>query len=176
MAFKLSLKHVSSVGLMGLSALALMACATPANNPNPRSDIQAAQSNSSAESADYNESELVTAISTHLGVTSESAASAIARLFRERGRPVGYITGEEGGGALTIGARYGKGTLWMKNGETRKVYWQGPTIGFDAGAEAGKVFTLVYGLRDVDDLYRRLIIKKQTASPWPPSGRVWDYA
>jgi len=155
MAFKLSLKHVSSVGLMGLSALALMACATPANNPNPRSDIQAAQSNSSAESADYNESELVTAISTHLGVTSESAASAIARLFRERGRPVGYITGEEGGGALTIGARYGKGTLWMKNGETRKVYWQGPTIGFDAGAEAGKVFTLVYGLRDVDDLYRR---------------------
>ena len=155
MAFKLSLKHVASVGLMGLSALALMACATPANNPNPRSDIQAAQSNSSAESADYNESELVTAISTHLGVTSESAASAIARLFRERGRPVGYITGEEGGGALTIGARYGKGTLWMKNGETRKVYWQGPTIGFDAGAEAGKVFTLVYGLRDVDDLYRR---------------------
>jgi len=155
MAFKLSLKHVASVGLMGLSALALMACATPANNPNPRSDIQAAQSNSSAESADYNESELVTAISTHLGVTSESAASAIARLFRERGRPVGYITGEEGGGALTIGARYGKGTLWMKNGMSRKIYWQGPSVGFDWGIDASKVFTLVYGLNDPEFIFRR---------------------
>ena len=155
MAIKSSLKYVMRFGFISVSAFALVACATPANNPNANSDIREAQAKSSNQAADYNESELITAISTHLGVTSESAASAIERLFRERGRPVGYITGEEGGGALTIGARYGKGTLWMKNGETAKVFWQGPTIGFDAGAEAGKVFTLVYGLRDVRDLYRR---------------------
>lgn len=155
MARKLSAKSVTLTTLAVLSSLALVACATPSNNPNVRSDIRDAQAKSSNQADDYNESELVSAISTHLGVTSESAASAIARLFKERGRPVGYITGEEGGGALTIGARYGKGTLWMKNGETAKVFWQGPTIGFDAGAEASKVFTLVYGLRDTDDLYRR---------------------
>ena len=103
----------------------------------------------------YEDQELVQAISTHLGVTSESAASAIERLFRERGRPVGYITGEEGGGALTVGARYGKGTLWMKDGRQQRIYWQGPSIGFDAGAEASKVFTLVYGLDDPEDIYRR---------------------
>jgi len=155
MARKLSAKSVTLTTLAVLSSLALVACATPPNNPNVRSDIRDAQAKSSNQADDYNESELVSAISTHLGVTSESAASAIARLFKERGRPVGYITGEEGGGALTIGARYGKGTLWMKNGETAKVFWQGPTIGFDAGAEASKVFTLVYGLRNTDDLYRR---------------------
>ena len=71
-------------------------------------------------------------------------------MFKEKGRPVGYITGEEGGGALTFGARYGKGTLWMKNGQTKKVYWQGPTVGFDVGAEASKVFTLVYNLDDAE--------------------------
>ncbi len=137
------------------SALALGGCATPADNPNSATDIRTAQERSQNQAETYNESELVAAISTHLGVTSESAATAIERLFRERGRPVGYITGEEGGGALTIGARYGEGTLWMKNGTTEKLYWQGPTVGFDAGAEASKVFTLVYGLQDTRDIYRR---------------------
>lgn len=141
--------------IIAASALSFAGCATAPNNPNSSSDVRAAQSKAGQTSQDYNESELVTAISTHLGVTSESAASAIERLFKDRGRPTGYITGEEGGGALTIGARYGKGTLWMKDGRTQQVYWQGPTIGFDAGADAGKVFTLVYGLNDPNYLYQR---------------------
>lgn len=134
----------------------LAGCATaPPDNPNSATDIRAAQERSQGQAETYNENELVAAISTHLGVTSESAATAIERLFKDRGRPVGYITGEEGGGALTIGARFGKGTLWMKNGDTMPIYWQGPTIGFDVGAEAGKVFTLVYGLKDMEDIHRR---------------------
>ena len=137
------------------SALALGGCATSQNNPNSASDIRTAQDRSQSEAKTYNESELVAAISTHLGVTSESAATAIERLFRDRGRPVGYITGEEGGGALTIGARYGEGTLWMKDGRTMKTFWQGPTVGFDVGADASKVFTLVYGLDDTENLFRR---------------------
>ena len=137
------------------AALAMGGCATTDNNPNSATDIRSAQDRNQSQAAGYNESELVAAISTHLGVTSESAATAIERLFRERGRPVGYITGEEGGGAFTIGARYGEGTLWMKDGRTMKTYWQGPTVGFDVGAEASKVFTLVYGLGDTEDLYRR---------------------
>ena len=120
-------------GTLSLMALAaLSACATPRNNPTASNDLRATQDQAQAKAETYNESELVAAISTHLGVTSESAATAIERLFKERGQPVGYITGEEGGGALTIGARFG-----------------------NAGADASKVFTLVYGLNDIDDIYRR---------------------
>lgn len=146
---------IRSFALAAASVVLLSACATAQNNPNSNSDIKEAQAKAGQDAQSYNESELVAAVSTHLGVTSESAASAIERLFKDRGRPTGYITGEEGGGALTIGARYGKGTLWMKDGRTQQVYWQGPTIGFDAGAEAGKVFTLVYGLEDPVSVYQR---------------------
>lgn len=131
----------------------LTACASAQSNPTANS--ASAQASATTQGPTYGESELVSAVSTHLGVTSESAATAIERLFKDRGRPVGYITGEEGGGAFTVGARYGKGTLWMKNGETKQVYWQGPTIGFDVGAEASKVFTLVYNLNDAEYIYQR---------------------
>ena len=141
--------------LLCASALAIGGCATPANNPNSNSDIRDAQNSSQSTAKSYNESELVYAISTHLGVTSESAATAIERLFKDRGRPVGYITGQEGSGAAIIGARYGQGTLWMKDGTTRKVYWQGPSVGFDGGADVSKVFTLVYGLNNPDYIYQR---------------------
>jgi len=87
----------------------------------PWLDVRQPKSNNQVPS--YSENELVNAVSTHLGVTSESAATAIERLFKDRGRPVGYITGEEGGGALTIGARYGKGILWMKDGRTQNIFW-----------------------------------------------------
>ena len=88
-------------------------------------------------------------------MTAESAASTIERIFKKQGRPVGYITGEEGGGALIFGAKYGEGTLWMKDGRTKKVYWKGPTVGFDVGAEISRVFTLVYDLDNPDDIFRR---------------------
>lgn len=143
------------VALLLGSLLALSGCATPRNNPHGADDIRQAQNQSQNQASTYDRSELVAAISTHLGVTSESAASAIERLFKDRGQPVGYITGEEGGGAVALGLRYGTGTLWMKNGDIEPIYWQGPTVGFDLGAEVSKVFTLVYGLQDTDDIYRR---------------------
>ncbi|GGX65822.1 hypothetical protein GCM10011309_15120 [Litorimonas cladophorae] len=141
--------------LICAAALALTGCASaPQNNPNgyPQGEVPQAQSKSKGG---YNESELAGAISDHLGVTAESAASTIERLFKKQGRPVGYITGEEGGGALIFGAKYGKGTLWMKDGRTMPVYWAGPTVGVDAGAEISRVFTLVYDLDDPEDIFRR---------------------
>ena len=133
----------------------LTACASAPSNPTVNNNVAQTQAKNIDNAETYNENELVAAVSTHLGVTSESAATAIERLFKDRGRPVGYITGEEGGGAFTIGARYGKGTLWMKNGQTKEIFWQGPTIGFDIGAEASKVFTLVYNLQDAEYIYQR---------------------
>lgn len=139
--------------ILGLGAsLTLPACATQANNPTAR----ASSNTSNAPQIDtYSENDLIQGVSTHLGVTSESAASTIERLFKDSGRPTAYITGEEGSGAFIGGARYGKGTLWMKDGTSRKIYWQGPSIGFDWGIDASKVFTLVYGLQNPDYIFRR---------------------
>lgn len=147
-------RSVLAMTMLCAAGLTVSACSTApkTNNPNgyPQGEV-APQS----EKEGYNESELVTAISDHMGVTAESAASTIERLFKKQGRPVGYITGEEGGGALVFGAKYGEGTLWMKDGTSRKVYWKGPTVGLDAGAEVSRVFTLVYDLEETDDIFRR---------------------
>ncbi len=76
-------------------------------------------------------------------------------MFEDQGRPNGFIKGEEASGAIAFGLRYGKGTLHRKAAAARKVYWQGPSIGFDFGGNASKVFVLVYGLERIDELYRR---------------------
>lgn len=147
-------RSVLAISALCIASFAVAGCSTsPKNNPNGYPQGQAAPQ--AEKKPGYNESELVTAISDHMGVTAESAASTIARLFRKQGRPVGYITGEEGGGALIFGAKYGQGTLWMKDGTSQKVYWKGPTVGLDAGAEVSRVFTLVYDLDNTEDIYRR---------------------
>ena len=153
---KLNSHIIPKIGLaLCLTAtLALAGCATRDSNPSSSASQQKQQVNTTP-GGEYNENELVSAVSTHLGVTSESAGSMIERLFRSQGRPVGYITGEEVSAAVVGGLRYGKGTLWMKNGTSQKVYWQGPSVGFDWGANGSKVFTLVYDLQNPDYIYRR---------------------
>ena len=135
--------------------LGLSGCATTQSNPNSHTDIRQEQRVNTGPAQTYTETELVQAVSTHLGVTAESAATMIERLFRKQGHPVGYITGQEGGGAFIAGLRYGDGTLWMKDGRNTKVYWRGPSIGWDWGGNVSKVFTLVYGLPAPDYIYRR---------------------
>ena len=104
----------------------------------------------------YSREELVDVTADFFGVTAEAAASALERVFSDLGRPVGYIAGEEVAGAAGVGLRYGEGYLSLKgSSEQTKVYWQGPTIGFDAGGNASRVFTLVYELNDTDRLYQR---------------------
>jgi len=142
------------------TGLGLSGCATTQSDPTGNRDSRAAQEQNTTQSTrnkgvTYNETELVSALSTHLGVTAESAGSMIERLFRKQGSPVGYITGQEGGGAFVAGLRYGNGTLWMKDGSHQKIYWRGPSIGWDWGGNASKVFTLVYGLDDPNYIYRR---------------------
>ena len=157
-AVKTILKHNRSAlatTLICAAALTISACSTAPKTNNPNGYPQGQAPSQAPKTASYNETELVTAISDHMGVTAESAASTLERLFKKQGRPVGYITGEEGGGALIFGAKYGQGTLWMKNGEKKKVYWKGPTVGLDAGAEVSRVFTLVYDLDKTEDIFRR---------------------
>ncbi|MED5550366.1 MAG: DUF1134 domain-containing protein [Pseudomonadota bacterium] len=103
----------------------------------------------------YSQDELVDAVSDFFGVTAEAAASVLERVFSDLGRPVGYVAGEEIAGAVGVGLRYGEGYLTMKNGVREKVYWRGPSIGFDTGGNASRVFVLVYNLDDPDRLFQR---------------------
>jgi len=88
------------------------------------------------------------------GAVSTNLASVIEYAFANSGRPSGYILGTEGGGAFLAGLRYGKGTLYLRQGGTRSIHWHGPSIGYDVGAEGGRTLILVYRMRDPEQLYR----------------------
>jgi len=89
-------------------------------------------------------------------VTTEAMAKAVERIFSKYGRPNAYIAGSEGAGAIVVGLRYGEGNLFMKGQDgSEKVFWQGPSVGFDFGANASKSFTLVYNLPSPDAIYER---------------------
>lgn len=104
----------------------------------------------------YSKNEVKDAIDGFFEGTAKGLADLIEKAFEDNGRPVGYIKGGEGGGALFVGLRYGEGTLFLKrNAARRKVYWQGPSLGLDIGANVAKVFTLVYKMRNPDDIYQR---------------------
>ena len=103
----------------------------------------------------YSEDEVVNRASDFFGVAAETVGAVIEKVFKDNGRPTGYIAGEEGSGAFIAGLRYGKGLLYMKDREPQTVYWQGPTAGFDAGGNGSRVFTLCYNLQYPDMIYRR---------------------
>ena len=103
----------------------------------------------------YDQDSIIKDAAEFFGQTTEGLAKVIEKAFKDHGRPNAYIKGEEAGGAITVGLRYGNGTLQMKSGPTRKVYWAGPSVGFDLGANASKVFVLVYHLPSTEKLFMR---------------------
>ncbi len=103
----------------------------------------------------YREDDLIGAAEGVFGQGSRGLALAIRDILKKQGEPNGYITGREAGGAVVVGLRYGSGTLHHRIEGTRPVYWNGPSVGFDFGANAGNTFVLVYNLNDSEDLFRR---------------------
>ncbi len=103
----------------------------------------------------YDEDEIVHRASDFMGVTAETAGGIIEKTFKDQGRPSAYIAGEEGSGAFVAGLRYGKGLLYMKGRPAMTVYWQGPSVGFDAGGNGSRVFVLCYNLQYPDAIFRR---------------------
>ena len=103
----------------------------------------------------YGPDELVNAGHRFFGNVSRGLASIIEKAVSQWGLPNGYILGEEGSGAFVAGLRYGEGILYTKDAGTHRVYWQGPSIGYDAGAEGSKVMMLIYNLRDPEEIYQR---------------------
>jgi hypothetical protein len=87
------------------------------------------------------------------GQVSMDLAKVIEYAFQRAGRPNGYILGEEAGGAFVAGLRYGEGTLYTKDAGTQHVFWQGPSIGYDFGAEGSKTMVLVYDLHSPGEIF-----------------------
>ena len=119
-------------------------------------DIGNADSMSSKAAANtYREDDLIGAAEGVFGKGAQGLAGIIEDILRKQGEPNGYITGREAGGAIAVGLRYGSGTLHHKIEGNRPVYWTGPSLGFDLGANAANAFVLVYNLNDTADLYHR---------------------
>ena len=89
------------------------------------------------------------------GSMSRGLALTVEEATRRWGEPNGYILGQEASGAIVGGVRYGEGTLYTRNAGQRRVYWQGPSIGFDVGGDGDRTMMLVYNLPAVSGLYRR---------------------
>lgn len=103
----------------------------------------------------YGEDDLIGAAEGLFGRGAEGLARLIQDILSDQGEPNGYIVGREGGGAFVVGVRYGSGTLHHAIEGNMPVYWTGPSIGLDAGANAGNTFVLVYNLYDTEELYER---------------------
>ena len=103
----------------------------------------------------YSGEELVDNGKQFFGSASQGLASLVERAVSQFGLPNGYILGEDAGGALFAGARYGEGILYTRNAGEFNVYWQGPSIGFDVGGDGSKTMMLVYNLNQIQDVLGR---------------------
>lgn len=108
-----------------------------------------------SDQSTYQEDDLIGAAEGVFGKGAQGLGKLMEDILKKQGRPNGYIVGREGGGAFVVGLRYGSGTLNHKIEGQKPVYWTGPSIGLDAGANAGSTFVLVYNLYDTEDIYKR---------------------
>jgi hypothetical protein len=141
------IRLISALLLAGLPAVALAQPATP-----PASD---GSLKGDAAAAVYEIGEITAAADGAFGEATEGVAMVIEKVFADLGKPNAYIVGREGGGALVVGLRYGRGKLFSKVEGEREVHWTGPSIGPDVGGDASRSFVLVYNLHDTEELFQR---------------------
>ena len=103
----------------------------------------------------FRKDDLIGAAEGVFGKGAKGLGELMEKILKDQGEPNGYIAGREASGAFVVGFRYGSGTLMHKVEGQRAVYWTGPSLGFDVGGDAAKVFVLVYNLYDSQDLYKR---------------------
>ena len=129
-----------ALGLAAMLAAAPASAQAPGQGPTPQS---------------YSTNELVSKGHSFFGSVSRGLALSIEKAVSQWGQPNGYILGQEGSGAFVGGLRYGEGVLYTRNAGDLKVYWQGPSVGWDFGGDGARTMILVYSLRSVDDIFRR---------------------
>ena len=122
------------------------------NNPPPPPQAQP-----QPQGGQYSSNEIVDAGHRFFGTISRGLAQLVERAGSQWGLPNGYVLGQEAGGAVVAGLRYGEGILYTKNAGDLRVFWQGPTVGWDFGGEGARTMMLVYGLPATEAIYQRFI-------------------
>ena len=130
------------IGAFGVAPAAAQS-GPPPSNPPPPADTR------------FSTIEVINAGHSFFGTVSRGLAQVVEKAVSQWGLPNGYILGEEASGAFVAGLRYGEGMLYTKNAGDLKVYWQGPSIGFDAGGEGARTMMLIYNLPDTGAIYER---------------------
>ena len=139
------LATMERAALIAAAFLATWPCPVPAETAPPPEQQQPA----------FTSGELVSAGQQFFGTVSRGLASLIEKAVGQWGLPNGYVLGEEVGGAFFGGLRYGEGMLYTKNAGDLKVFWQGPTLGWDFGGDGARTMMLVYGLPATQAIYQR---------------------
>src|SRR5262249_42987475 len=139
--------------VLALAVAAVMtafACASLPAQTNPP-----APSDPTPQSGQYSSNEIIDAGHRFFGSISRGLAQIVEKAGSQWGLPNGYILGQEAGGAVVAGLRYGEGILYTKNAGDLRVFWQGPSLGFDLGGDGARTMMLVYSLPATDAVYQR---------------------
>jgi hypothetical protein len=154
-------RTLAALLVAALPATALAQAAEPAASPAvdppavpapPKSD---GSLKGDAQAAAFEMAEITAAADGAFGEATEGVAMVIEKIFADLGKPNAYIVGREGGGALVVGLRYGRGKLFSKVEGEREIFWTGPSIGPDIGGDASRSFALVYNLHDTNEIFQR---------------------
>ena len=130
--------------------------APAATTPLPADQAAATRAERTTAAADtFQRDDLLAAGEGVFGKGAEGLAGLLEKVLKEQGRPNAYIAGREASGAFIVGVRYGSGVMTHKVEGQQPVYWTGPSLGFDVGGDANKVFVLVYNLYDTEELFHR---------------------
>ena len=152
------MQHHHSIWTTAAVALAFgLALAMPAG---PAAAVGAAGTRQAApahEMGTFSIDEIIDAGHGFFGTTTKGVAQAVEYVFSQAGRPSGYIVGEEASGAFIGGLRYGEGVLHLKSGASRKIYWQGPSVGIDFGGNGSRSLVLVYDIASAEEIFDRFI-------------------
>ena len=132
---------IAFIMLIALASWPRSGSAQPAPEPSPQQN--------------FTPNELVDAGHRFFGTVSRGLATVMEKAVSQWGQPNGYVLGEEAGGAFFGGLRYGEGMLYTKNAGDLKVFWQGPTVGWDFGGEGARTMMLVYNLPATQAIYQR---------------------
>ena len=119
--------------------------------------VQRAYASNPGGPESFNSNELVESGHQFFGSASRGLALALQEAIRRWGEPNGYILGQEASGAFFGGLRYGEGKLFTRNAGDRRIFWQGPSLGFDVGGDGARTMMLVYNMPFTDALYKRFV-------------------
>ncbi len=155
---KISISHnefALRIAVAGILLAGLLAAPVEAQQAQPVGSPQFQADVSHVPPYRYSSGEIMDAGHHFFGGVSKGIASVVEKAAAQWGQPNGYILGEEAGGAFIGGVRYGEGSLYTKNAGDLRVFWQGPTIGVDAGADGARTMMLVYSLPRTDAIFEQ---------------------